>query len=409
MPGGNRNHKKKNNNYYSNNQHHHNLNGGGVRKGQSYHGGNGNNNNRNYGNRKIYLNPSIISSLSDDESISRNSDRQGNYQNGYNNNRGSSEHRKSHRDNRKKFMDNLKDIGVVKEKTKLTIGDDDTEIKKTLLESKQSCQISNLPPGVFDLIVNYVQNYFTCFDSNRNGLLGAYNQNCTFSLTLNMGNTNAYRQYKFDERIVRENRNLKRIVGNEEHHIEKRYKLQHKGCILTLAELCKIPPTEHDPRSFKLDVSYFSPNMIKFSLTGVFKEGKPTDKVRPLRSFHRTFVCIPDTTSQMSIVNEQFIMSHITNEQYKTYFYTPPNSNPEEKAEQTMNQMPNETFGASNPVLPPGLNEQQALMLKEFSAQSRLNHEWSKYCLEHVNWNFDEAAKAFIQFKDSIPQDAYLK
>jgi hypothetical protein len=37
--------------------------------------------------------------------------------------------------------------------------------------------------------------------------------------------------------------------------------------------------------------------MITFSLSGVFKEGKHSDKVRPLRSFHRVFVCIPDTSS----------------------------------------------------------------------------------------------------------------
>ena len=37
--------------------------------------------------------------------------------------------------------------------------------------------------------------------------------------------------------------------------------------------------------------------MITFSLSGVFREGKKTDKVRPLRSFHRVFVCIPDTTN----------------------------------------------------------------------------------------------------------------
>jgi hypothetical protein len=56
----------------------------------------------------------------------------------------------------------------------------------------------------------------------------------------------------------------------------------------------------------------------------------------------------------------------------------------------------------------PGLNEQQTEMIKEFSNKSRLNIEWSKYCLEHAGWNFEEAAKVFIQFKESIPVDAFL-
>lgn len=143
-----------------------------------------------------------------------------------------------------------------------------------------------------------------------------------------MSNTCAYRQIKFDEFLTKENRNLKRIPGNDgqlnsdnylysgeililisnvflvnkiyikEHHREKRFRLQHTGYIDTLAQLCKLPATEHDPRSFKLDIDFFSPNMIKFSLSGVYKEGKVTDKVRPYRSFHRAFVCIPDPAAQ---------------------------------------------------------------------------------------------------------------
>ncbi len=148
--------------------------------------------------------------------------------------------------------------------------------------------------------------------------MAAYNPKCTFSLTLNMGNNqNSYRSFKYDDYILRENRNLKRIVGNENHHRDKRFQLQHRGYIDTLSVLCKMPATEHDPRSFKLDISFFSPNMITFSLGGVFKEGKQSDKVRPLRSFHRVFVCIPDPNSQMTIVNEQFIIGNITQDQFK--------------------------------------------------------------------------------------------
>ncbi len=57
--------------------------------------------------------------------------------------------------------------------------------------------------------------YFTCFDSNREGLLGAYNSKVTFSLSLMMSSSIAHRPFKFDDNIVRESRNLKRIVGND--------------------------------------------------------------------------------------------------------------------------------------------------------------------------------------------------
>ena len=107
---------------------------------------------------------------------------------------------------------------------------------------------------------------------------------CTFSLCINQGNATAYRSFKYDENVLKENRNLKRIVGNAgklfeyqkpyeklgnqsclyflDYHVEKRFKLQHRGYIDTLAQICKLPATEHDPRSFKLDIVYFTVRFI---------------------------------------------------------------------------------------------------------------------------------------------------
>ena len=84
----------------------------------------------------------------------------------------------------------------------------------------------------------------------------------------------------------------------QEHHRERRYRLLHQGHIDTVSAICKLPPTEHEPKSFKLDSCFFMPNLISFTLSGVFREGKPTDKVRPLRAFNRVFVCIPDANTQ---------------------------------------------------------------------------------------------------------------
>ena len=57
--------------------------------------------------------------------------------------------------------------------------------------------------------------YFTCYDGDRQGLLGAYNQKCIFSLCLNMSNAVAHRSFKFEDILIKDNRNLKRIVGSE--------------------------------------------------------------------------------------------------------------------------------------------------------------------------------------------------
>lgn len=393
------------------------FNGGGVRKGNFKGKG-----------QRLYINPNaIITSVSDDEVMPRaNNNQNGNRFGSLSRDGEGGSRRRNNKKNRgKHLMSELE--GMTKSRPgKMGIGDDDTESAKPILPSKPHMRVSNMPEDVFNIIVNFVQNYFNCFDTNREGLLGAYNKMCTFSFTLNMGNTVAYRQFKFSDLHLKHNRNLKRIVGQDEHHIEKRFKLQIRGYIETLAQLCKMPATEHDPRSFKLDVDFFTPHMIKFSVSGTFKEGKPTDKVRPLRSFNRVFICIPDTASPMTIINEQFTISHITNSQHKAYYYVPP----EERSENKMGDSPPKPMAATSasvpvqpvpiqpvvqpmtaaPIVPqfPDLNVQQNLMLREFSAQSKLNFEWSKYCLDHVQWNFDEAAKAFIQFKDSIPKDAYI-
>lgn len=159
-----------------------------------------------------------------------------------------------------------------------------------------------------------ILSYFTCYDSDRERLLGAYNPKVLFSLSLNMGGSLAHVQYRFDETYCHKNRNLKRIVGND--NINKKHRLLTHGQIDTVACLNKLPPTEHEPRSFKLDSCFFMPNMISFVVTGVYKEGKASDKVRPLRSFSRSFVCIPDAASRMTIINEQFVLSHLTHDQY---------------------------------------------------------------------------------------------
>lgn len=418
---------KKNRNYNQNwkdqnNDHGVSFSGGGVRKGNFKSKG-----------QRLYINPNaIITSVSDDEVMPRAKNNQnGNRYSSLNRDGsegGAGRRRNNKKKNGKHLMSELE--GMTKPRPgKMGIGDDDTnEAAKPLLPSKPHMHVSNMPEDVFNVIVTFIQNYFNCFDTNREGLLGAYNKLCTFSFTLNMSNTVAYRQFKFTDLHLKNNRNLKRIVGQDEHHTEKRFKLQIKGYIETLAQLCKMPATEHDPRSFKLDVDFFTPHMIKFSVSGTFKEGKPADKVRPLRSFNRVFVCIPDIASPMTIVNEQFTISHITNNQHKAYYYIPPEDRIENKMSDSppkpMTQMTSDVSPAAVvqpvnsmvqpiptvPIIPqyPDLNEQQNLMLREFSNQSKLNLEWSKYCLEHVQWNFDEAAKAFIQFKDSIPKEAYL-
>jgi hypothetical protein len=82
----------------------------------------------------------------------------------------------------------------------------------------------------------------------------------------------------------------------------------------------------------------------------------------------------------MTIVNEQFIISNVSHEQFKTYFSEKPTA---QIPSSTVSQPESTALAPSvqNKEIPPelvGLNEQQVLMVQEFSAKSRLNLEWSK-------------------------------
>ena len=100
----------------------------------------------------------------------------------------------------------------------------------------------------------------------------------------------------------------------------------------------------------------------------------------------------------MTIVNEQYTISHLTSDQHKAYYYVPS----EQRNQDSMNTTPpamsvgleaaptvHQTAASITPpvmsqnaaVTSPhftGLNQSQILMLQQFSTQSRLNFEWSK-------------------------------
>lgn len=64
------------------------------------------------------------------------------------------------------------------------------------------------------MILNYFLSYFTCYDSNREALLGAYNPKVLFSLTVNTTPSNVHRVFNF-ENYIKESRNIKRVCAND--------------------------------------------------------------------------------------------------------------------------------------------------------------------------------------------------
>jgi hypothetical protein len=66
-----------------------------------------------------------------------------------------------------------------------------------------------------------------------------------------------HRQFRFEDIYFKEDRNLRKIIGKDGHHNEKRFKLLSQGYIDTVSLLNKFPQTEHEPASFKLDNCFF--------------------------------------------------------------------------------------------------------------------------------------------------------
>lgn len=89
---------------------------------------------------------------------------------------------------------------------------------------------------------------------------------------------------------------------------EKKFRLIKQGHLETVNFLTKMPKTEHEPSSFKLDSCFYSENLISFEISGVFREGASSENVRPLRCFSKVFVCIPDPSSQLFQFYFKFIL-----------------------------------------------------------------------------------------------------
>lgn len=273
----------------------------------------------------------------------------------------------------------------------LKIGDDNVKEVKSLLESQAFCKLANMQQGVFDLIVNFMQQYFTCFDKNRDELLAAYHANALFSMSFNLKSQciPSKRTVRFGP-YVRESRNQLFVQDKTRVH-----EMLHRSNISIIAALKKFAYTEHISNSFKLDACFYQPNMVTFSISGVYKEKRtPEEKYSCFRSFQRTFICIPVANDQMIIVNEHCILSNLSERQSKVYkeedLYSPNTS---------IAQQPGTTTESTGD---PKLD-----MIRKFCLLTNLSENWAKDCLEFSNWNFAVAEKNFYEHKNEIPADAF--
>ncbi|KAG1674367.1 Nuclear RNA export factor 1 [Nymphon striatum] len=248
------------------------------------------------------------------------------------------------------------------------------EIEKDIkLPSSQGNYFSNNECKA--LVLNFLEQYYNIFDSaDRQPLLQAYSDHCIMSLTA----TN------------------------------QRKKLLRQGRLSIVAFLCELPKTQHDRSAFIVDINFVAPQLISFTVSGLFKEFEKEVDVpqrSPIRSFNRTFVVVPQGNG-ISIINEMFSLNEPSAEQIKVAFKGPaptPSSSPVPAASSIVNNnIPDMSALTVDP---------QQQMIVNFAEKSGMNADFSAKCLAENNWDFAKAAHTFLELKKRgvIPPEAFIK
>ncbi|KAK0162689.1 hypothetical protein PV327_006445 [Microctonus hyperodae] len=263
-------------------------------------------------------------------------------------------------------------------------------------------------PTAEKIAVQFMQQYFTVFDSNsRQPLLDAYHANAYFSLTIAPSS-----QIQKFNKYLPDNRNLLRTNDTT-----RRKKLLKQGRLPIVSYISEMPKTQHYLNSFTMDINLVTEGMMLITVTGCFKELDTKDQ--PIRSFNRIFIIVPEGTGYC-IKNEQLHLSHPTVDQEKQTLNSQSisstsSSQPQpEQSNTTTNPIlsdPSQTILQSSSANEGPSIEIQQQMTMMLSQQTNMNLEWSFKCLKEVQWNYDTALIAFNDFFKSgaIPPIAFQK
>ncbi|XP_039294378.1 nuclear RNA export factor 1 [Nilaparvata lugens] len=263
--------------------------------------------------------------------------------------------------------------------------ENDTRLKPSL--GSYTCN----PEGAL-VVSQFIELYYTIFDSDdRQPLINAYHEKAQFSFTCSPG-MGSY---------LSDNRNLF-LIGNN----DTRLKLLKTGPANIVSFLSSIVKTQHDPASFCVDLTLYTPQLLALSISGVFRE---VNKKVPMRSFNRSLVIVPSGTGYC-IINDMLFFTSANPDQISEAFKVI--ANPPVVA-----APPAPAPVVVSPVIPtPTLINQPTLQVQEqmvsmLSLQTGMNIPYSKKCMEENQWDFNRALFAFNECNKtgSIPADAFIK
>ncbi|XP_058824868.1 nuclear RNA export factor 1 [Topomyia yanbarensis] len=244
-----------------------------------------------------------------------------------------------------------------------------------------------------DIVRQFLEQYFIIYDSdNRQPLLDAYHEHAMISMTV-FNNPSQGSQQRLQNYLAY-NRNL-----NSKRDLDSRCRFLKMGRLPVVSFLSELPQTKHDPQSFVVDLTLFTPQLILLTVTGVFKERKLAVINEPYRSFQRSLVIVPSGAG-FCIRNEMIHINNTTRIQDEKAFKEVPL------------QQPTPAPVAPIPPVAGAPDDNTKLqMVQAMAAHSNMNLEWSRKCLEETNWNFERAGFAFAELhkQNRIPPEAFVK
>lgn len=148
--------------------------------------------------------------------------------------------------------------------------------------------------------------------------------------------------------------------------MDARTRYLKQGRLPVVSFLSELPTTQHDPQSFGVDLTLFTPQLLHLTVTGVFRE---TAGSQPLRSFQRTLIIVP-ANGGFCIRNEMVHINNVTTAQERTSFKAPI---------ATVTPVATITQQVATPSTSTGIDEAAKMQLVEtMSQQSGMNFGWSK-------------------------------
>lgn len=247
-------------------------------------------------------------------------------------------------------------------------------------------------PGAQDLVRQFLTQYFAIYDSeSRQPLLEAYHENASLSMAANYQTNDSRNSQSLKlNAYIPSSRNLLRVSDRE-----LRRKYLKNGKLQVVSFLSELPKSKHDLMGFSVDLTICTPSMMLLTVNGVFKE--LSSKGQVTRSFHRTFVVVPNGGGGFCITNDCLYVTNTTKEQEENCFKS---------------QVPT-PVAAVAPV--PAANQpseaQKMQLITTLGQHTGMNQHWSMNCLQETGWDLQRGLFIFnqLQSEGKIPPEAFVK